>query len=189
MSAIEMNTDLRKLIDARLDVIDRVLVRAEVPWSDRRSIVGEIETQIFELLARLDRAPTERDVLEILQSLDPPESYLSDSFRGSLAGNPSAPTWLQLDRLKQALSHVSRFGQTATCVTGLVIVNGFVLMIIALSDGAIQWVVTLAGLAWLNHAAVQRFRVWSAEHRGHLLDEARRSLATWLMSKDSAPAA
>ena len=73
MTAAELNPELRKLIDARLDAIDRILVTAQVSWSERRSIVGEVETQIFELLARRGQIPALEDVLAVIESLDPPD--------------------------------------------------------------------------------------------------------------------
>ena len=62
MTAAELNPELRNLIDARLEAIDRILLRAETGWSERRNIVDEVETQIYELLARRGPAPSEADV-------------------------------------------------------------------------------------------------------------------------------
>ena len=65
MTAAELNPELRNLIDTRLEAIDRILLRAETGWSERRSIVDEVETQIYELLARRGPAPSEADVLAV----------------------------------------------------------------------------------------------------------------------------
>ena len=78
MAEFELNVELRNLIDARLDAIDDVLRRARMPHSERRDIVGEVETQVFELLARRGENLTQEDVLAVLDSLDPPESYIPE---------------------------------------------------------------------------------------------------------------
>ena len=40
MTASDLQPDLRALIDARLDTIDQILIRAQVPWSERRSTLS-----------------------------------------------------------------------------------------------------------------------------------------------------
>jgi hypothetical protein len=186
MTAAELNPELRNLIDARLDAIDQALVRAQVPWSERRSIVGEVETQVFELLGRRGALPVLEDVLAVLASLDPPESYIPEELRGApadaaapAANPPRQPRW-QLVPLRT----VQRIGQWGLCAVALVILNGIVIAIIAASDGVVPWLVTLGVLAWLNYTGVRTFRTWSANHRGHLVDSLRYSLGAWLMPKD-----
>jgi hypothetical protein len=187
MTAIELNPELRKLIDARLDLIDRTLIRAEVAWSERRSIVGEVETQIFELLARRGQIPTQEDVRAVLDSLDPPEAFIPESLFGQRVDIPVAgaerSNWSE-----RVVRLMTQTGSVAACTVSLLIINGIVVLIIAASDGVIQWIVTLAGLAWLNYAAVRRLRRWSAARHGRLLDDVRNSLAAWLMPKNGAPA-
>ena len=82
MTAPELNPEFRNLIDARLDAIEQVLLRVQVSYSDRRHIVGEVETQIFELLSRRGETFTREEVVAVLNSLDPPESYIPEEFRG-----------------------------------------------------------------------------------------------------------
>jgi hypothetical protein len=48
----------------------------------------------------------------------------------------------------------------------------------------IPWLVTLAVIVWLNYAAVRSLRAWSAARHGNLFDDARNSLAGWLMTKN-----
>jgi hypothetical protein len=74
----EFNAELRNLIDARLDAIEDVLCQVHVQNSERRHIVSEVETQIFELLGRRGENLTQGDVLAVLDSLDPPESYIPE---------------------------------------------------------------------------------------------------------------
>jgi hypothetical protein len=192
MTAAELNPELRKLIDARLDAIDRILVSAQVSWSERRSIVGEVETQVFELLARRSQIPTQEDVLAVIDSLDPPESYIPEELRAPLycapvdaavvAGTSERPKWRQLPQ--QTVDFVARLIPKALCAIALVIVNGIVVMILIVTHGVIPWLVTLGGLAWLNYTGVHRFREWSATRQGHVLDDLRHSLAAWLMPKN-----
>ena len=190
MTAAELNPELRKLIDARLDAIDRTLIRAQLAWSERRSIVGEVETQIFELLARRSESPAQEDVLAVLDSLDPPESYLPEEFRGRSSDEPAAgaslPQWRQLP--KQTVRLVGRLVPGAVCVVAMVIVNGVVIGIVAASEGVIPWLATLGGIAWLNYMAVRRLRSWSATRHGNLLNDLRHSLGAWLLSKNGAQA-
>jgi hypothetical protein len=69
---------LQRLIDSRLDTIDRMLL-GRLPRGERLEIVREVESQIFELLAkRSGDEPTRDDVLTVLARLDPPEAYLAD---------------------------------------------------------------------------------------------------------------
>jgi hypothetical protein len=191
MTAAELNPELRKLIDARLESIDRNLSRAQISWSERRSIVGEVETQIFELLARRGPLPTQEDVLAVLASLDPPESYIPEDLRDWPADAPAAGRlprveWAQLPKRTAGL--VVRFIPVAVGVAALVIANCVVIVIIAASEEVIPWIVTLGALAWLNYAGIRRFRAWSATHQGNFLDELRHSLAAWLLSPNGARA-
>jgi hypothetical protein len=162
-----------------------------MPWSERRSIVGEVETQIFELLARRGPALTREDVLAVLASLDPPEAYLPEEFRDRFAGasatvSAAHTSWPQFPR--QSIWLVKKLVPAALCTVALVVVNGVVVMIIAASEGIIPWMVTIGGLAWLNYEAVRRFRSWSATRRGGFFDDLRHSLAAWLLSKNGAAA-
>lgn len=190
MTAAELNPELRNVIDARLDAIDQALVRAQVPWSERRSIVGEVETQVFELLARRSALPALEDVLSVLASLDPPESYIPEELRdrpadaaAAATSPPRQPRW-QLVPLRT----IQRMGQWGLSAVALVIVNGIVIAIIAATDGVVPWLVTLGVLGWLNYTGVRKIRAWSTTHRGNLLDSLRYSLGAWLMPKDGAQA-
>lgn len=185
MTAAELNLDLRTLIDARLEAIDRILADARIAWSERRSIIGEVETQIFELLARRGPAPQREDVLAVLSSLDPPEAYIPDELRERLAAASTccegeSICWRELPG--ESLRFLRRLTVPALGIVTLVVVNGAVLLIVAASEGVIPWLVTLSALAWLNCAGVRRARGWARMHRGNVVDEFRDSLATWLLS-------
>jgi hypothetical protein len=78
MTSPTLSEACQSLIDARLDTIDRMLM-GRVPRSDRSAIVGEIESQIHELLAAHNSEIISRDdVLNVLGRLDPPEAYLTN---------------------------------------------------------------------------------------------------------------
>lgn len=189
MTAAELKPDLRKLIDARLDAIDRILVRSAISWTERRNIVSEVETQIFELLARRGQIPTQEDVLAVLDSLDPPESYLPEELRNSNVEpkvEPSSQNWSQLPGRTVRLA--GKVGGVAVCVAVLVVANVTVIVIMVTSEGVIPWLVTLAGLAWLNYAGLRRFKAWSATRQGSLIEDLRHAVAEWLMPKNRAPA-
>jgi hypothetical protein len=82
----ELEARLQDMIDARLDAIDRVLLRAGVSRGERRRIVDEVEAQVYELLARRAAGdPTRADVAAVLDSLDPPEAYAPEGYRQRLA--------------------------------------------------------------------------------------------------------
>src|SRR5262249_24168120 len=84
MTAAELNPEFGTLIDARLDAIEQILLRVQVSYSERRHIVGEVESQIFELLSRRGDSPTREDVVAVLDSLNPPEAYVPEELRGRL---------------------------------------------------------------------------------------------------------
>jgi hypothetical protein len=194
MTAAELNPELRKLIDSRLDAIDRILTSAQIAWSERRSIVGEVETQIFELLSRRSQLPAQEDVLAVLDSLDPPESYIPEDLRAALhsapadparpaaAAPPAQPKWQQLPQ--QTIALVANIVPKVLCAIALVIVNGIIVMILVITHGVIPWLVALGGLAWLNFTGVRRYRAWSATRQGNVIDDLRHSVAAWLMPKN-----
>lgn len=89
----ELAPALRKLLDERLDGIDRVLHSASVPRGERVQVVEEVERQLLDMLAELPQLPTRRDVLQALAKLDPPEAYLTEEMLSRPVDNPeSAPS-------------------------------------------------------------------------------------------------
>jgi hypothetical protein len=80
----ELAPSLQRLVDARLDNIDRALLSTDTSRYERRQIVSAVEDQIQELVARIDKAePSREDILRILASLDPPEAYGSGSMQAT----------------------------------------------------------------------------------------------------------
>jgi hypothetical protein len=119
MTSPTLSEACQSLIDARLDTIDRMLM-GRVPRSDRTAIVGEIESQIHELLAGYDSETISReDVLEVLRRLDPPEAYLTSEEdhenlsrpRQSLADSSRRTSQREITRLQG--NTAGRFGGIA----------------------------------------------------------------------------
>ena len=72
----ELAPSLQRLIDSRLDNIDRALMGSDLSRYERRQIVSSVEDQIHEMIDRLGKEePSREDILRILGSLDPPEAY------------------------------------------------------------------------------------------------------------------
>ncbi len=124
----------QSLIDARLDTIDRMLM-GRAPRSDRTAIVGEIESQIHELLSGYDPETISReDVLDVLRRLDPPEAYLTNEEdhenvirpRQSLAGATGRPNQREITRVQ---------GDTAGRIGGIVGIGSLVAVLFGLPMG------------------------------------------------------
>ncbi len=85
---IALEPDLQKLIDARLDTIDRMLM-GRVSRTDRQAIIKEVESQIEELLAEKEKdALGSEEILDVLARLDPPEAYLVAGEREEIPRTP-----------------------------------------------------------------------------------------------------
>lgn len=75
--------EARRLIDAHLDAIERVLAAAGRSRDERRQVAHDVESQILEMLAA--RAPGVAgsagvaEVRAVLEEMDPPEAYGVDS--------------------------------------------------------------------------------------------------------------
>jgi len=81
--------DARRRIDDHLDAIERVLLAGGVSRGERRDVVDEVETQIYEMLAaRAEQQPTEA-VAAILAQLDPPDAYAPESATAPTAVEPA----------------------------------------------------------------------------------------------------
>jgi hypothetical protein len=71
-----LTSAVRARIDAHLDAVEKQLEAAGADRTKRRSIVDDLETQIFDMLAaRNAGSPTLSDVDAVLASLDPPSAY------------------------------------------------------------------------------------------------------------------
>ncbi|MFO1006254.1 MAG: hypothetical protein U0929_09870 [Planctomycetaceae bacterium] len=77
---IALSPDLERLIDERLDAVDRILSLSRTARSERMQILSDLESQIRDRLAsRTSEEPTRADLLAVLAELDPPEAYLDES--------------------------------------------------------------------------------------------------------------
>ncbi len=77
-SAPEMPADVRRRSDDHLDAIEGVLLRGDVSRTERRSIVDEVETQIYEMLAARAEQEPAAAVAAVLAELDPPIAYAAE---------------------------------------------------------------------------------------------------------------
>jgi hypothetical protein len=76
MTTMERSPLVDQLIEDRLESIERLLMRAGKPRSERLAIIEEISSQIEEMLSRrVTGEPTSEEVLQVLSELDPPESF------------------------------------------------------------------------------------------------------------------
>lgn len=186
MTAAEFSPEFRHLIDSRLDAVDQALLRVAVPYSERRNIVGEVETQIYELLSRRSQDPSREDVLAVLDSLDPPDSYIPEELRDRCAGAPAYSS-RQSRGPRAAPRHlraVAKLLASVACLGALIVANGLVVAIVATSDGVIPWIITAAAIAWLNYAGIQWLRSRERLSPGEIFREIRNNLAAWIATKN-----
>ena len=78
-TSVELGMDAQKMIDYRLDSLDRILISSGMNRAERMDVVQSVEDQIHELVDRRSEGePTREDVVQVLGELDPPEAYVSD---------------------------------------------------------------------------------------------------------------
>jgi hypothetical protein len=189
MTAAELNPDLRILIDERLDAIDRILLKVHVSYSERRSIVAEVETQIFELLSRKTEHPTRDDVVAVIDSLDPPESYIPEELRSRLVDAPAEPVASQPARpmlSRRAVRMASTLAAGLLFVFVVLMVNFAIVMAMVASRGVFPWVITVAGLLYLNYRALPRLWSLYGKRRSTIAEDIRSSLSGWLVPESGA---
>ncbi|MGE5193207.1 MAG: hypothetical protein ACM3U2_11985 [Deltaproteobacteria bacterium] len=243
MTAAELNPEFRNLIDARLDAIEQILLRVQVSYSERRHIVGEVETQIFELLSRRGETFTREEVVAVLNSLDPPESYIPEELRGRLRdatieSAPAKPKGPRVSRLAVgsaglvgvllllaavmmassmpqerdviavyfgvnlflasllgffALVRVLRsngrlrgmpFALFAAIAFPLCLVNVAAVMLAVATHGVLPWVLTIAGLVYLNYLGVRRLWRWLGERHASIANALRGDFTGWFAPKN-----
>jgi len=86
----ELSPSLQRLIDARLDSIERILLSTDVNRIERREIVQAVEDQVYELLDRRNEVEATREgILAVLSEIDPPEAYVSEGY--DIERRPSMP--------------------------------------------------------------------------------------------------
>jgi hypothetical protein len=145
----KLSGSLQTLLDDRLDAIDRVLLEADLPRSERQGIVEEVEAQVHELLGRCGSEPTRVELVAILDSLDPPEAYAPIDSRRRRAW-PDQPA-LKPRRVPQP-SLLALGSAMGGLLLLLVVVAGLYLVIgLEADDGfvlvALATVILMAGVA------------------------------------------
>ena len=80
MAESARHPDVEGRINEHLEAIDRALAARGVPLTERRSVTGDVEAQIRDMLAaNTGGNPTAADVEAILRKLDAPESYAEEA--------------------------------------------------------------------------------------------------------------
>ena len=92
MAECARNPDVEKRINEHLEAIDKALAAKGVPLIERRSVTGDVEAQVRDMLAAdTGGNPTSADVEAILRKLDAPESYAEDAEAAPAEKAPSPP--------------------------------------------------------------------------------------------------
>jgi hypothetical protein len=243
MTAAELNPEFRTLIDARLDAIEQILLRVQVSYSERRHIVGEVESQIFELLSRRGDSPTREDIGAVLDSLDPPEAYVPEELRGKLgepavglsAAKPKGPRASKLAVISAvlvalllligipvlatshsrdtadiafsfglnlflanvlgivALVRVLRsggrlrgvpFALFAVIAFPLCLINAAAILLVIATQGVLPWMITIAGLVYLNYLGVRWLWRLLNERYATIANALRGDVAGWFAPRN-----
>ena len=100
-------SEIQRMIDCRLDTLDRLLIGSGVSRAERVDVVQSVEDQIHELVDRKSNGdPTREVVVEVLGELDPPEAYVRDWYgatsqesviRPARAPEPSGRTFIRAE--------------------------------------------------------------------------------------------
>lgn len=134
-TAIALGTEMQKMIDYRLDSLDRLLIGSAVSRSERMDVVQSVEDQIHEMMdRRSDGEPTREDLVQVLRELDPPEAYVSDWMQMS-GPNPTLET--HSDRTAKTVESVEPAKHSALAITAFVLALCSVPMVIIFPIGLI----------------------------------------------------
>ena len=89
MADCARNLDVERGINEHLEAIDKALAAKGVPLVERRSVTGDVEAQIRDMLAaNTGGAPALADVEAVLRKLDAPESYAEDAEAATVEQAP-----------------------------------------------------------------------------------------------------
>lgn len=81
---LTMSPELERLIDERLDAVDRILSLSRTVRSERTQILSDLESQIRDRLAtKTSGEPTRTNLLAVFAEIDPPEAYLDEDVSSS----------------------------------------------------------------------------------------------------------
>jgi hypothetical protein len=118
-------SDVRTRVDAHLDAVENELRSAGADRAQRRGIVDDLETQIFDMLAaRTREAAGPADVDAVLAALDPPSAY---SDKQSWPAEPQAPGAIAKNGEPRFCRQVTQGGW---CLLGSIV--GLALMVVIL---------------------------------------------------------
>ena len=127
---MHLSESLQRLIDSRLDTIDRMLL-GRVARGERMAIVRDVESQVHELLGEHETDDLTRDdVLAVLARLDPPEAFLPEDFEGDQRApvkTPASNPARSLHLGHQRVAHASgMLGLGALCSIVVLLLTGVV---------------------------------------------------------------
>ncbi len=133
---IHLSQALQSMIDSRLDTIERMLL-GRVPRAERMAIVGEVESQIHELLGEREAHDLSReDVLAVLARLDPPEAYLPEDGPGDSTPAARGPIRPTVQSVRQGNSRAARMSGILGIVALSLILLFPVFYMLALASGS-----------------------------------------------------
>ena len=88
----ERQPDVERRIHEHLEAVDRAMIAKGVPLTERRSVTGDVEAQIRDMLAETSQAiPTLADAEAVLRKLDAPESYAGEAEPALMHSAAPAP--------------------------------------------------------------------------------------------------
>ncbi|WP_435019316.1 hypothetical protein TA3x_001229 [Tundrisphaera sp. TA3] len=143
-----LNANVRAIIDARLDTLDRMLL-GRVGRADRIAIGREVESQIHDLLAEQARdEPTRDDILAVLSRIDPPEAYLpedGEDVNAQVAIRPGRPALGHpIPTRSDQNARLGRVGAVLGLVAlGLMLLSGLLLGVAFVADSELAFVFSL----------------------------------------------
>ena len=141
--SVAIGMEAQKMIDYRLDTLDRLLISSGMSRAERMDVVQSVEDQIHEMVDRRSHGePSREDIMRVLGELDPPEAYVSDwSSLGAHEPNAHPPMANQFDALgAQPASAASK--HSALAITSFVLSLLSLLLLILFPLG---FVLSLAG--------------------------------------------
>ncbi len=104
-------------IDQYLDLVERTLMMANAPRSDRMQVIQDLESQISEMLAASSEPRSDALVIEILQRMEPATHF------AAMYGQAEAMTQPPSRQLKPRGPHMSRWILAAAAMVGFLILT------------------------------------------------------------------
>lgn len=104
-------------IDQYLDLVERTLMMANAPRSDRMQVIQDLESQISEMLTASSEPRSDALVIEILQRMEPASHF------AAMYGQAEATAQPKINRPKPRGPHLSRWILAAAALVGFLILT------------------------------------------------------------------